>query len=70
MTDRLASGENRKYRLANNAGSVTSLLIGAMRATRPGVRIVVLNDREEAAYFYNDMMVFADGKKVAFLPSS
>lgn len=70
LTARLTSGENRKYRLTNNAGSVTPLLIGAMRTTRPGVRIVVLNDREEAAYFYNDVMVFADEKKVAFLPSS
>ena len=38
--------------------------------TRPGIRIVVLNDREEAAYFYNDVVTFADEKQIAFLPSS
>lgn len=41
-----------------------------MLHTRPGFRVVVLDDREEAAYFYNDVLAFADGKKVCFLPSS
>lgn len=59
-----------KYRLVHNAGSVTSVILSAMLHTRPGFRVVVLNDREEAAYFYNDVLAFADEKKVCFLPSS
>ena len=70
LTSKLTSAGDRKYKLINNAGSVTPLLIGAMRITRPGIRIVVLNDREEAAYFYNDVVAFADEKQIAFLPSS
>ena len=70
LTSKLTSAGDRKYKLINNAGSVTPLLIGAMRMTRPGIRIVVLNDREEAAYFYNDVVTFADEKQIAFLPSS
>lgn len=70
LTSKLTSAGDRKYRLINNAGSVTPLLIGAMRTTRPGIRVVVLNDREEAAYFYNDVISFADEKQIAFLPSS
>ena len=70
LTAKLTSAGDRKYKLINNAGSVTPLLIGAMRLTRPGIRIIVLNDREEAAYFYNDILTFADEKQIAFLPSS
>lgn len=70
LTSKLTSAGDRKYKLINNAGSVTPLLIGAMRKTRPGLRVVVLNDREEAAYFYNDVVAFADEKQIAFLPSS
>lgn len=70
LTSKLTAAGDNKYKLINNAGSVTSLLIGAMRTTRPGIRVVVLNDREEAAYFYNDVLAFADEKQIAFLPSS
>ena len=70
LTSRLTSGGDRKYKLVNNAGSVTALLVGAMRTARPGFRVVVLNDREEAAYFYNDLVAVADEQKTAFLPSS
>lgn len=59
-----------KYRLAHNAGSVTPVILSAMLHTRPGFRVVVLDDREEAAYFYNDVLAFADEKRVCFLPSS
>lgn len=59
-----------KYRLIHNAGSVTSVILSAMLYTRPGFRVVVLDDREEAAYFYNDVLAFVDEKKVWFLPSS
>lgn len=70
LTAKLTAAGDKKFKLVENAGSVTPLLIGAMRVSRPGVRVVVLNDREEAAYFYNDLITFTDEKKVAFLPSS
>lgn len=68
LTEKL-KGEG-KYRLMNNAGSVTSLIVSAMVQVRPGLRVVVLNDREEAAYFYNDVLTFVDESRVSFLPSS
>lgn len=61
---------NGKFRLINNAGSVTAFLVSALVQTRPGFRVVVLNDREEAAYFYNDILAFTEEGKVSFLPSS
>ncbi len=68
LTSRLQG--NGKYRLTHNAGSVTSVIVSAMLHTRPGLRVVVLDDREEAAYFYNDVLAFSDEKTVCFLPSS
>lgn len=70
LTEMFKGQQDLKYRLVNNAGSVTPVLVGAIRITRPGLRIVVLNDREEAAYFYNDMLASASEKQVVFLPSS
>lgn len=70
LTEMFKGQRDLKYKLINNAGSVNAFLIGAMRITRPGLRVVVLNDREEAAYFYNDILTFAGEKQVAFLPSS
>ena len=70
LAGRLEKPGERKYKLVNNAGSVTALLIGAMRIKRPGIRIVVLSDREEAAYFYNDLVTIAGERNVSFLPSS
>ncbi len=70
LAGRLEKPGERKYKLVNNAGSVTALLIGAMRIKRPGIRVVVLSDREEAAYFYNDLVTIAGEKNVSFLPSS
>lgn len=70
LTAKLTSTGDRKYKLLNNAGSVTPLIVGAMRMARPGLRVVVLNDREEAAYFYNDVLSYAEEKQVSFFPSS
>lgn len=70
LAGRLEKPGERKYKLVNNAGSVTAFLIGAMRIKRPGIRVVVLGDREEAAYFYNDLVTIAGEKSVSFLPSS
>ena len=66
LTARLVSAGDRKYKLLNNAGSVTPLIIGAMRIARPGLRVVVLNDREEAAYFYNDVLSYAEENRWFF----
>lgn len=70
LAGKLEKPGERKYKLVNNAGSVTAFLIGAMRIKRPGIRVVVLSDREEAAYFYNDLVTIAGEKSVSFLPSS
>ena len=34
------------------------------------LQLFVLNDKEEAAYFYNDLLTFYDEENVRFLPSS
>lgn len=70
LSIQLQQGENKKYRLVNNAGSVTALVVGGIREICSRMRIIVLEDREEAAYFYNDLLAGQSDKRIAFFPSS
>lgn len=54
----------------NNSGSVTAIAVAAFLNTNHPLHVVVLNDKEEAAYFYNDLLALAGNKNVRFLPSS
>lgn len=70
LSEKLKGADNRKFKLINNAGSVTSVLLAALMPGKPGMNIVVVNDKEAAAYFYNDLLALLDEKSVSFLPSS
>jgi transcription-repair coupling factor (superfamily II helicase) len=54
--------------LKDVAGSFPALLSAAMFPL--GFHVVVLRDREDAAYFYNDLVQLLGEKPVFFLPSS
>ncbi|MGL5683382.1 MAG: transcription-repair coupling factor [Marinifilaceae bacterium] len=64
------SATGQKYRLVNNAGSVNSILMEALNQNDVPLQVAVLNDRDEAAYFYNDLLSFARDEELGFLPSS
>ncbi|GHV66668.1 transcription-repair-coupling factor [Bacteroidia bacterium] len=74
-----------KIQLNNYAGSITSVFVATLATLtdRSGEtagsqsvvpQIVILNDKEEAAYFYNDLLALTDkdnkGASIAFLSSS
>lgn len=61
---------HKKFRLINNAGSVTALLVKVLQHFGQNLQVVVLNDRDEAAYFYNDLLGFSIEGEIGFLPSS
>ena len=50
------------------AGSFVALLTAALLSR--GAHLVVMRDKEEAAYFYNDLVQLLGEKPVFFLPSS
>ena len=59
-----------KLRLENGVGSSVSLVAASFVAREGRAGVFVLNDQEEAAYFYNDLLTFFDEAAVRFLPSS
>lgn len=58
-----------KGRLRNGAGSQVAMLVASSLRKVNSMHIAVLADREDAAYFYNDLSLFL-GKEVQLLPSS
>nr|MBP8824144.1 DEAD/DEAH box helicase [Flavobacteriales bacterium] len=47
--------KNARVQIAGTVGSAQALIANAVMAHTPGVHVFVLNDREEAAYFVNDL---------------
>jgi len=69
--------EKVRTRLKQEKSSIfISGLVGSAKAVAMaslidnGPHLIILNDREEAAYIYNDLVQLISGKYVSFLPSS
>ena len=50
--------------------SLVAFIAAAVGREMKELQLFVLNDKEEAAYFYNDLLTFYDEENVRFLPSS
>ena len=61
--------DKKKLRLKGIAGSFDSLLLSAVFQDIGGIHLVILHDKEEAAYFQNDLQNFLQHSHVLF-PSS
>ena len=59
---------NPRMLLKNTAGS--SIALAAALSITEGIHLFLLADRDEAAYFYNDMVPFLEEDEVLFFPSS
>ena len=59
-----------KIKLENGLGSSVAFVASVLISRKDWKHVFVLNDREEAAYFYNDLLTFLDENCVRFLPSS
>ncbi len=59
-----------KFHLKGLIGSSRSLLAAALSEKRTEPIIYILNDREEAAYFYDDLMNLQTKSQVSFFPGS
>lgn len=62
--------EKHSVLLKGLTGSSNSLFIASIYNSKPGTILFILNDREEAAYYYNDLVGLLGEKKVSFFPSS
>lgn len=70
ITRRLSECPGVKVKLENGIGSIISFVAANVEQEMKTLQLFVMNDKEEAAYFYNDLLTFFDEENVRFLPSS
>ncbi|MFT7197164.1 MAG: transcription-repair coupling factor (superfamily II helicase) [Marinoscillum sp.] len=63
-------GENKRIRLKGLSGSFDSIIAAATSALSKNHNIYILHDKEEAAYFLNDLRNFSDPDEILLFPSS
>lgn len=57
-------------RLAGLRGSSSAVMCAAFVRRMPQVQLIVMNDEEEAGYFYHDLLHLLPTEEVCFLPTS
>ncbi len=62
--------KKQNVRLQGVVGSMPAVLSATLFCENANSQLCILNDREEAAYFYNDLVELLGEKKVLFFPSS
>jgi transcription-repair coupling factor (superfamily II helicase) len=62
--------ENPKVQIKGLAGSLDAVLVSAHFKNHPKAMVVVLSDKEDAAYFYNDLLYLLGEESVFFFPMS
>lgn len=60
----------KRMHLAGLYGSSTSMLISNLISETQRINFFILNTKEEAAWFFNDLLTCIDEKQVLFFPSS
>ena len=66
----LNSTNNRKILCSGLTGSSKSLLTAAIIPQLAGIHLIMMPDKEDSAYFYNDLVNLLDSDHVLFFPSS
>ncbi|MBI5219317.1 MAG: transcription-repair coupling factor [Bacteroidia bacterium] len=66
----LEKAEKCNFILKGLAGSSAGLLVSSVMSSIHKPSLFVLNDKEEAAYFYNDLVNILNPERVFFFPSS
>lgn len=67
---RLLNTPGEKVHLQGLVGSTRSILVGLLTEGIQKTFVICLNDRDEAAYFYDDLNVLLTDQPVLFFPSS
>jgi transcription-repair coupling factor (superfamily II helicase) len=66
----LSKNNKRKFLCSGLTGSSKSLLTASVIPELAGVHLIMMPDKEESAYFYNDLVNLLDSDHVLFFPSS
>lgn len=70
VSERLKLPGEKRIHLKGLSGSSGSLMLAALFRQMDQNMLLVLNDREEAAYLFDDLNVLCEGETVLFYPSS
>ena len=70
LTNTLKNNDIRTVFLEGTHASCASLFASCFIKSVPGVYLFVLNDQEEAGYFYHDMVQVNGDEQILFFPSS
>jgi transcription-repair coupling factor (superfamily II helicase) len=62
--------ENLSIKIEGIVGSLDAVIIGALYGINHQNHLIVLHDKEEAAYFHSDLQNLLHGKEVLFFPTS
>src|SRR3989339_1883630 len=70
MRDFFAQSEDKTLHLNGLTGSSATLVLAALSHDQRQSRLIILAEREEAAYFHNDLAHLLGEEHVFFFPSS
>jgi len=70
LNEKLSEKSTGKLSLKGLTGSSASVIFAATHQIKPFSSIVILNDREEASYFYDDLNALGLDDDLLFFPSS
>lgn len=70
LSERLSEHNKGKLGLRGLTGSSASVVFAAAYKISPFTSLVILNDREEASYFYDDLCALGMEENLLFFPSS
>ena len=70
VLEALLTYETATVHLTDVAGSQAAIIASLVTTQAKGAHLFVLQDKEEAAYFYNDLQALSGKKHVFFFPSS
>ncbi len=66
----LTANDTRKFLCSGLTGSSKSLLTAAIIPQLSGIHLIMMPDKEDSAYFYNDLVNLLGSDHVLFFPSS
>ncbi|HLR37296.1 MAG TPA: DEAD/DEAH box helicase, partial [Chitinophagaceae bacterium] len=70
LAERIAMSDSDNIQLKGLSGSATAFIIGAFSKNQTDNHVIVLNDKEEAAYFQNDLVNITREFDVFYFPDS
>ncbi|MEQ8574643.1 MAG: transcription-repair coupling factor, partial [Fulvivirga sp.] len=70
IAEKTKANEESYIQLKGISGSLDAIIVAAIYQTNHQNHLIVLHDKEEAAYFHYDLQNLLTGKEVLFFPTS